>query len=61
MATTVTARQLPGRLLRWLSVVIATTAIALVALTISQWRPDDARPAPGTSWIDSLPPARCTI
>jgi hypothetical protein len=47
MATTVTARQLPGRLLRLLSVVIALIAIALVALTISPWRPDDASPAPG--------------
>ena len=47
MATTVTTRQLPGRFLRLLSVVIASIAIALIALTISQWRPDDASPAPG--------------
>ena len=47
MATTVTARQLPGRLLRLLSVVMASIAIALVAVTISNWRPNDARPAPG--------------
>jgi hypothetical protein len=48
MATTATARQPPGTFLRLLSVVIASIAIALVALTIAQWRPDDAAtPAPG--------------
>jgi hypothetical protein len=47
MATTLTARRPPGRLIPLLSVVVATTAIALLALMISQWRQDDASPAPG--------------
>jgi hypothetical protein len=47
MATTVAARQLPGKLLRLLSVVIAPMAIALVALTISQRRPDTSSLPPG--------------
>lgn len=47
MATTVTARLLTRSHLQLLSVVIASSAIALVGLTISQWRPDHPSPAPG--------------
>jgi hypothetical protein len=46
--TTISARQLPGRLLQLLSVAIASMAIALVALVLSApARPDNTSPAPG--------------
>src|SRR5579864_6895393 len=48
MATTVTTRQLPSRLvLQISSALIASIAIALAALTISPWRPDNGSSAPG--------------
>src|SRR5262249_49482860 len=46
MAITVTARQLPrSSVLQISSAAIASIAVALVAVTVSQWRPDG--PAPG--------------
>ena len=54
MTTAVTARQLPSKRFRLLSVAIASIAIALAALAISHWRPDDASPAPGGGVNGSL-------
>ena len=48
MATTLPARQLPRKpVLQVASLLIASIAVALAALTISHWRPAEASPAPG--------------